>query len=90
MCGTKVLPSNSLRSLLKLEYERSLVILCQPVIIHSLLAMCFVHERSTSQSSGNTGPCSLLEVIIQIGVFLTLDDNRGSVMPQRGIFVHRG
>lgn len=32
----------------------------------------------------------LAEVIIQIGVFLTLDDNRGSVMPQRVIFVHRG
>lgn len=80
MCGTRVLPPNSLGSLLELQYERSLVILCQPVIIHSLLAMHFVPERCTSQGSRNTGPGFLLKVIIQIGVFLTLEGNMGSFM----------
>lgn len=92
MCGTRVLLPSSLRCLLELQYERSLVIPCEPVIIHSLLAICFVPERSASQSSGNTGPCFLLKVIIQIGVFLTLEDNTGSFMgtPWRGIFMHQG
>lgn len=58
---------------------------CQPVIIHSLLAMRFVPERSTSPSSGNTGPCFFLKAIIQIGVFLTLEDHMGSFMVCLGV-----
>lgn len=85
MAHRRLPPNTCLRSFLKLQYERSLVIPFQPVIINCLPAILFVCERSASRSSWNAGPCCLLKVIIQTGVFLTLEDNTGSFIARLGM-----